>query len=237
VHQAFDLAETLRVARGNDCEGPRGCSLHPRKRVENRRLLAPHRAARDEDHPVGCRPEEPEHALAGLAVNGGRRHFERIKLQAARHRHATLLGAEIDQAARRFLALHAETIDVGQHAAEERSNQPIARIRTRRDPAVDHHRLDAFFPAEPQQVRPDLGFHHDEDARLHHPERTADDEGEVEREIEESVHALHTFPGHLLSGNRRRREKQAKARIGAAQLGHDRARREHFSDRDGMNPD
>ena len=53
------------------------------------------------------------------------------------------IGAHLDDPPRRLLALHAEAIDVREHAAEERPREPVARIRARRNAAVDQHRLDA----------------------------------------------------------------------------------------------
>ena len=181
--------------------------------------------------------EEPQHALARLAVRRGGRHLERIELQAAGDRHARGIGAEIDQPARRFLALHAEAIDVGEHAPEERPDQPVARIRARRDPAVDHDRLHAALPADPQQVRPDLGLHHDEEARLDDVERAADDERPVEREVEHRVDVLQAAPRHLLPGHRRRRQEQPQARIARLEIRGERPRGQRLADRHGVNPD
>ena len=192
---------------------PGDAGLHARERAQHRAFLAAHRAARDDDLPRRRHAEEPQHPLARLAVRGRGRQLQRIELQAAGHRDARRIGAEIDQPPRRFLALHAEAIDVGEHAAEERTDQPVARIRSRRDAAVDHDRLHAALAAHAQQVRPDLGLHHDEDARLDQIERAPDDERPVEREVEHAVDVLHAVPRHLLAGDRRRREEQTEARI------------------------
>ena len=78
-----------------------------------------------------------------------------------------------DQPPRRFVALHAEPIDVGQHAPEERPDQPVARERSVRDAAVHEHRLDAAAAALAQQVRPDLGLDHHEQPRLDEVQRAA----------------------------------------------------------------
>ena len=67
-------------------------------------------------------------------------------------------------------------------------------------------RLHAALAAEAEQVRPDLGLHHDEEPRPHQIERAPDDEGPVEREIEHAVHVLHTAslptPSILSPGSR-----------------------------------
>ena len=170
-------------------------------------------------------------------MRGRRRQLERIELEAAGHRHAARIGAEIDQAARRFLALHAEAIDVGEHALEKGADQPVARIRARRDPSVDHHRLHGAPAAHAQQVRPDFGLHHDEDARVHQVERAADDEREVEREIKHRVDVLHVAPRDLVSGDRRGRQKEAEARIARLQVGDQRTGGERLTHRHGVNPD
>ena len=122
---------------------------------------------------------------------GRRRRIERVELQAAGHGDARRVGAELDQPARRLLALHAEAIDVAEHAPDERTDDAIARERARRDAAVDQRRLDAAAPALAQQVRPDLGFDHHEEPRLHQIQRAPHGERPVEREIEHGVDVRH----------------------------------------------
>ena len=154
---------------------------------QHRRLLAAHRAAGDDHRAVRRHAEEPQHALARLAVRRRRRQLERIELQAAGDRDARRIGAEIDQPPRRLLALHAEAIDVGEHAAEERPDQPVARIRPRRDAAVDHrpssrrarrHSRSRFGQISVSIMMKSRGF-----TRL---ERAADDERPVERKVEDA---------------------------------------------------
>ena len=140
-------------------------------------------------------------------------------------------------AARRLVALHAEAIDVREHAAEERPDQPVARIRAGRDAAVDQRRLDPGALAGAQQVRPDLGLHHDEQPRLDQPQRALDDEPEVEREIEDLIDVLQLLRGDLLPGHGRRRQEDPQARVALAQLGQQRPRGQHLADRDGVDPD
>ena len=171
-------------------------------------------------------------------MRGRRRQLERVELQAAGHGHARRVRAEILQPMRRLLALHAEAIDVGQHAAEERADQLVARVRPRRNPAVDDGRLHAALAARAEQVRPDLGLHHDEETRLHQIQRAPDGEHPVERKVEHAVHEMaQARLRHLLPGHRRRREKEPQARIPALEIRGQRARRQRFADRHGVNPD
>ena len=72
--------------------------LDARERAQHGRLLAVHRAAGDDHRPVRRDAEEPQHALARLAVRDAARQLERIELQAAGDRHARRIGAEIDRA-------------------------------------------------------------------------------------------------------------------------------------------
>ena len=90
-------------------------------------------------------------------------------------------GADLDEAAGRLLRLHTEAVDVGEHVAEEAARQPVARERPRRQPAVDHRGPDAAGPAFAQQVRPDLGLHHQEQPRLDQVERPAHHQGRGRR--------------------------------------------------------
>jgi hypothetical protein len=168
-------------------------------------FFAAHRAAGDEHRAVRREPEETQDPFTRLAVRRGRSHFERVELQAAGDGDARRIGAEIDQAVRRLLALHAEAIDVGEHAAEQRAHEPVARVRARGNAAVDHRRPDAPLPAFVQQVRPDLGLHHDEQPRLDDVQRAAGRDDPVEWEIEHPVQQMaKARSGHLLPRQRRR---------------------------------
>ena len=114
---------------------------------------------------------------------------------------------------------------------------PVPRVGARRNPPVDHDRLHAALPADPQQVRPDLGFHHDEDARPDDVERAANDERPVERKIEHGVHVPQAALRHFLPGHRGRRKEQTQARIAGLEIFGERPRGQRLADRHGMNPD
>ena len=236
------LGEPFRLTRRQDHEHVRLRVLDPLERLQHGRLFAPHGAAGDDDGPARRDPEEPQQALARFAVRaaraGRRRRLERIELQAAGHGHPRRVRAEIDQTAGRLLALHAEAIDVGQHAAEERANQAVARVRPRRDAAVDDGGLHPALAAFAEQVGPDLGLHHDEEPRLHQAEGAAHDERPVERKVEHGVHdAAEAGLGDLLSRNGGRRQKEPQARVARLEIRRQRARRERLADRHGVNPD
>ena len=171
---------------------------------------------------------------AAVAAPGN---IQRVELQAAGHDHLVGIRAHLDDPARRLLPLHAEAIDVREHAAEERLRQAVARIRSRRDPPVDQHRADARAVAGPQEVGPDLGLHHDEQPRLHEPQRPVDDEAEIERKVEHLVDVLEAVARDLLPGHRRGRQVEAEARVALLELRQQRAGRQHFPDRDRVNPD
>src|SRR5262249_28066745 len=160
------------------------------------------RAAGDDDGSTRREAKEAEDALARLPVPARRRKLERVELQAAGDADARGVGAELDDPARRLLGLHAEPIHVGEDAAEKVPYHPVAWIRPRRDAAVAHDRFDALLSALAQQVRPDLGLHHDEHARPDEAQRAADDEGPVEREIEDRVDVREAAPRDLLAADR-----------------------------------
>jgi hypothetical protein len=161
---------------------------------------------------------------------------ERIELQAPGDDDFFARGAEIDDPARGFLALHAEAIDVGQHAAEQRAHEAIARIRARRDAAVGEHGGDAAGAAGAQQVRPNLRLHHHEQARFDDVERAVDGEGPVVRKIEDAVDVGQLLR-HRLSGHRGGGEIDLQRGKPLFEVGEQRARGERFPDRDGVNPD
>ena len=117
--------------------------------------------------------------------------LERVELQAAGDDHARRIGADVDDAPRRLLALHAEAIDVGEHAC---GRTPRASRYRGYDRAEIRPLTSIVFtpcaPAGAQQVRPDLGLHHDEEPRPHQPQRPVDERRQVEREEEHAVHVL-----------------------------------------------
>ena len=164
---------------------------------EHRLLFALERAGGDDHRAVGADAEIAQHAVAAAIGRADRRRTGRRSGNSSESNFRRPVtdtrsrgGADVDDPARRLVALHAEAIDVREHAAEERADEPVARIRARRDPAVDERRLDAGALAGAQQVRPDLGLHHDEQPRLDQPQRAFDDEAEVEREVEDLVDVL-----------------------------------------------
>src|SRR5262249_24522470 len=152
------------------------------------------------------------------AVGNRRRNLQRIEFETAGHGHTPGIAAEFDETASGLLTLHAEPVDVRQHPAEEGANRAISRIRPRGDPTVDHDGLYPLLAANPQEVRPDLGLHHHEQARLDDVERASDDEREIEGEIEDAVDVLQISARHLLAGNRRGRYVEPKARVPCLQI-------------------
>ena len=100
------------------------------------------RAAGHEHRPIRRHAEEAKHALAAAAGRAGSRSSAsnfRLPVTVMR---AGSAPSSISRRAR-LLALHAERVDVGEHAPEERADQPVARERPVRDAAVHQHRLDA----------------------------------------------------------------------------------------------
>ena len=202
------------------------------------RVLAAQRArGNHDDTPLGD-VEVAQDAIAGAGRRTCRRRpLQRVELQTAGDDDPRRHGADVDDAAGRFFALHAEAVDVGEHTAEEAARQPVARIRARRDAAVDDDGGDAAGTAFTQEIRPDLGLHHDEEPRPQPVEQPAHDRPEIDREVEDGVGLRHVLPGHLVPGHRGRGEEQLQPRIACPQGRHDGARDQDLAHRDGMNPD
>ena len=91
----------------------------PVERADHRLLLAAQRAAGDEHRPVRATMRKKRSTRSGPRPAYGRR-SERVELEAAGDDDPRRVGAERRQPPRRLLALHAEAVDVGEHAAEER---------------------------------------------------------------------------------------------------------------------
>src|SRR5690606_1417882 len=122
--------------------------------AEERRFLSLERAARDDDEPLAGYAEEPQDAFNAVAARRRvRRH--RIELQASGHRDARIFRAKVEEAIARRLALHQAAIDIVEDAPEETADEAVARVGTRRDPAVDEHRRHASGPEGAEKVRPD----------------------------------------------------------------------------------
>ena len=138
AREPLGFVEPLRLARRDHEQRVRHRRADPEEGFEHRILFALERARGDDHRAIGAHAEVAEHAVAaaigraesavGRAVRVGE--LERVELQRAGDRHALARGAEVDDAARRLVALHAEPIDVLQDAAEERADEPVARDTT-----------------------------------------------------------------------------------------------------------
>ena len=129
-------------------------------------------------------------------------------------------------------------IDVVQDPRIEAAHELVARIRSRREPAVDDRRLDPAPPALAQQVRPDLGLHHHEEPRPDEIERAADEDAEVERESRRrpstSCMCRRAIAARPASSST---DRMRRLRVARAQIARERPRGQHFADRHGVNPD
>ena len=141
-HSRSTSAKRSGMARRKDEQRVAARRPQPVERADDGLFLALERAAGHEHGPVRRHAEESQHALAPAAAPGRRgHHVERVELQAAGDGDARRIGAERDEAPRGLFALDAEPIDIGQHAPEERTDQPVARKRSIRDAAVHEDRL------------------------------------------------------------------------------------------------
>jgi hypothetical protein len=235
--QTLHFVEALGMPRREHEQrvGARGGGPHPVERANDDLFFALRRASGDEDLTRRRHPEEAQHPFTAAARP--ERWIQRVELQAARDDDPAGIGAERRQAAGGLLALHAEAIDIGEHAPEERTNQPVSTEGTCRDAAVDHERAHTSSAALTQEVGPDLRLHHDEELRGHQLHCPPDRQRPVEREVEDTVDIGHAALGHLLAREGRGGEEDAQLRITATELADQRPNRHHLADRDRMNPD
>ena len=204
--------------------------------LERRLVLAPQRAGGNHHRAARRQAEVAQHAIPALAVRADAGPVQRIELEAAGDDDTRGIGAERDDPPGRLLALHAEPLDVVEDAAEEAADEGVAGERALRDAAVDEHRGHPALAALAQQHRPDLGFHHDEQAGPDDVQGPADREAPVEREVEDPVD-VGQRPGHFVAGHRRRRQEQLQARVSGLQLTDEGARGQRLPHRDGVDPD
>ncbi len=92
---------------------------HRRERREHGGLFALQRAGGDEHRPRSGGMRKNRSTRPAPRPAATRRRLERLELQAAGDGDARRVGADVDDAPRRLVALHAEAIDVGEHAPEE----------------------------------------------------------------------------------------------------------------------
>ena len=234
--QPLDVAESLRMPRGKNQQrvGPGLRRPHAIECADDRLFLALRGAARRRTPAVPATCGRIAARARVRARCGGR--IERVELEAAGHGDAARVGAELAEAARRLFTLHAEAIDVAEHPPHERTDDAVARKRSRRDAAVDERGAHVAAPALAQQVRPDLGLDHHEEPRLHEIQRPPHGECPVEREIEHGV-GVGDAARQLLTRQRRRREKHAQRGIPRLAVRRDRPRGEHLADRHRVDPD
>jgi hypothetical protein len=230
------LRETFRFPRGEDQQRPFEERPDTLERREHRLVFPLHRASGDYHHPARRDAEETQQPLLGARARGGVRDLQGIELEAAGYGDAAGVCPQLHEPPAGLFTLHAEPIHVIEHAPEERAHHPVARKRSLRYPAVDDGRLHAGLAAGAQQVRPDLGLHHDEEPGLHQRQRAPHYEGEVEREIEECIDVLDLPPRHLLPGDRRRGHEDTQVRVSLPQVFHERPGRQRLSHRDGVDP-
>ena len=164
--------------RGAMTSSARGLArAHPLERPQHHQLFAAHRRTGDDDRPLLGHAEEAfargasPRSAPGAAAARSESYF-RLPVTV------TLAGS-----APRSIRRAAETVDCTQnrstsceHAAEQRPDQPVARVGAVRDASVGDGRPDAAPAAGPQQVGPDLRFHHHEQAWAHQAQRAVDDE-------------------------------------------------------------
>ncbi len=235
--QLHHLGEALRVARRDQQQGRGQRRLDATEDPQDHRFLALHGAAGDQHRPGRREAEIAQDAFARPRRRGGSARLQRVELEAAGDDDAIGGGADLDEAADRLLRLHAESVDVSEHVPEEAARQPVARERPRRQPAVHDRGLDATGSALAQQVRPDLGLHHQEQARLHQVQGAAYDQPEVEGKVEDGIGVGHAAAGQLLCRHRRRRHEEPQPGMALAQGGDERAGGQQLADRHGVDPD
>jgi hypothetical protein len=235
--QPLDLVELRRLARRDDQQRLRHRRADALEGFEDRAFLSLPRAGGNHDGAIGSDAEIAKDAVSPAVAGRRSGELERVELEGPGDADALAVGADVDDAPGGLVALHAEAIDVAQHAAEERPRQAVARIRSCGNPPVDEQRLHSVARAGAQEVGPDFRLHHDEQPWPDQPQRAVDDEGEVERKVEHLVDVLQVVARDLLARHSGRGNEEPQLRVALAERGQQGARREHLADRHGVNPD
>jgi len=116
------LVHPLRMPGRQDQREPRRLDRRRRLRGEHGLFLAAVRAAGDPDALIAREAEQPP-----PQVGGADRVRRRVVLEIARHRDALRRGPQRDDPPRVLVRAHGEDAHVGQHTAQRRANQPVAR--------------------------------------------------------------------------------------------------------------
>ena len=129
LRQPLDLVEAFGLARRDDQQRVAPGRADPLERLEDRLLFAFQGRGGDHDRPIRRDPEVAQHPVA--AAIGHRRPgiSSESNFSEPVTDDAVAIGADLDDPPRRLLALHAEAIDVRQHAPEEAARQAVARER------------------------------------------------------------------------------------------------------------
>ena len=211
-----------------------------REGAEDWILLARQRAGGNHHRAVAREGERCQQRIAVAARRVlDRRRGRRIELQAAAHRHAVRVGADVDEPAAPVVGLRADAVDVRQHAPHEAAHAAVASVRPIGDPTVRDQRGDAAPPAGTQQRRPQFGVDQHEQRRGYPIERARHGPRKIERRVDHRIHLAVTREAlrHRLAGHRRRRQNQPVRRIGVAERAGQRPCRQGLAHRHRVDPD
>ncbi len=201
-------------------------------RREHLLLLARVRAAGDPRR--SCAAERRAQRSPLIDDRGTQFHVE---LDIAEHVRPGTLRADGNEALRILRGLSRYQRTGRENSAKQAAEAPVSRDRLRRQPrAREHQRHGAAF-ALLEQIGPQLGFHDDGETRPNAVQEARDrtrcvigEEAHVDAVAEQ---ALRARP----AGRRGRGQHQRDVRIPRAQSAHQRRRRRHLSQADGMQPD
>jgi hypothetical protein len=115
--------------------------------------------------------------------------------------------------------------DAREHAAEKRTETPVARHRAQRQPGVRQNRRNTPAPARVEQIRPQLRLHDDDDARARARDQSPHGARRVVRQIPHGDRIAEQCQGARTAGGRRRGQHDGQFGMAGAKRADERGRR------------
>ena len=228
-----NLVETRRVPRSKDHEGFRVMRAHLAPGFQNNRLLARHRARRNQDGRAS-RCGDGFREDAGKSRRAGRL---RIEFQISRQNHALRQRTQLPEAFGIGLRLRADHIHIFEHAAHERAQQAVAPEGARGEARVDKNNPRSGIVRGAQKVWPQLRLYNHQQGRLNSVQRRLHRSPPIQGQVEPAGHRGDS----AFSGRASRRSNAAHenlpARKNRLHLARQPLDRQGLAHRNGVNPD
>jgi len=230
-----NLGGAFDMPRDEDEEQAREFPAQVIEDIEKDFFFAGMRAARDEDRLRGGDADLLENLDGIDCLHVGMRHGG-VVFDVARHMNAIARNANGNEVIGVLRTLRADQREFGEDFMRERAELFVAPFRTLRHPSVHEKERHAVTSGGPNVVRPQFGFHENDEVGLNEIEGAMDRPREVLRKVEQLDFLGQAFVGERVAGRGRGGDDDAQVREFTLQ-GADKRERDHdFPHAHGLNP-